>query len=173
MVKETGCGISKEVAKSLMVTGISAIDIAGVGGTSWAAVEHYNAQLQGDKFKAEVADTMWDWGIPTAMCICEVASLKLDIPIIASGGLKNGLEMAKCIALGASFVGVARPLLLPAFSSHKEVSSKLERMIHELRISALLSSSRDLDELKQAPKVISGELLNWITQRRLAVGKNA
>jgi hypothetical protein len=69
--------------------------------------------------------------------------------------------------------GVARPLLLPAFSSHREVSSKLERMVHELRISALLSGSKDLEDLKQAPKVISGELLNWATQRRLAVGKNA
>ncbi|MDD1776348.1 MAG: type 2 isopentenyl-diphosphate Delta-isomerase [Candidatus Methanomethylicus sp.] len=173
MVKETGCGISREVARSLASTSIAAIDISGVGGTSWAAVEHYNAQLRGDKFKSEVADTMWDWGIPTAMAVCEVASLGCGIPIIASGGINNGLDMAKCIALGASYVGVARPILLQAFESHIAVSSKLERMVHELIISTLLTGCKSVEELQRVPKVIGGDLLNWVNQRGLAVVKGA
>jgi isopentenyl-diphosphate delta-isomerase len=173
IAKETGCGISRDVAEKLIEAGVAAIEVAGAGGTSWAAVEHYNAQMKGDEAKAEVAETMWDWGIPTAMSICEVVSLKPKVPLIASGGVKNGLEMAKCIALGADFAGIARPLLVPAFSGRKQVSTKLSRMIHELKVAAMLTGSSCVSELQKAPTVIKGELLNWIGQRNLGVRKGA
>jgi len=173
IVKETGCGISRGVAEKLLGAGASAIDVAGAGGTSWAAVEHYNAKLQGDSMKAEVAETLWDWGIPTAMCLCEVSSLGPRVKIIASGGIGNGLEMAKSIALGADLVGVARPLLIPAFESPEAVKAKLNRMIRELRVASLLTGSRTVKELKTAPVVLKGELLNWVTQRGFGVRRNA
>ena len=173
IVKETGCGISREVAERLVGAGVSAIDVAGAGGTSWAAVEYYNAKLQGDSMKANVAETLWDWGIPTAMSLCEVSSLGSKVKIIASGGIGSGLDMAKSIALGADLVGVARPLLIPAFTSPKAVEAKLNRMIRELRVASLLTGSRTVKELKTAPVVLKGELLNWVTQRGLGVRSNA
>ncbi|MEJ5292308.1 MAG: type 2 isopentenyl-diphosphate Delta-isomerase [Candidatus Methanosuratincola sp.] len=172
IAKETGCGISREVAKALLDSGVSAIEVAGAGGTSWAAVEYYNAQSKGERSKAEVAETFWDWGIPTAMSICEIRSLKTQVPIIASGGIRNGLDIAKSIALGADLAGVARELLIPAFKGHREVTARLERMIHEVKAAALLTGARDIKSLKSVPTVLSGGLLNWITQRGLGVCKN-
>jgi isopentenyl-diphosphate delta-isomerase len=173
IVKETGCGISRDVAKKLIGAGVSAIDVAGLGGTSWAAVEYYNATLQGDSMKAGVAETLWDWGIPTAMSLCEVFSLGSKVKIIASGGIGNGLDMAKSIALGADIVGIARPLLIPAFESPKAVETRLNRSIRELKVASLLTSSRTVKELKTAPIALKGELLNWTTQRGLGVRCNA
>ncbi|MBC7120722.1 MAG: type 2 isopentenyl-diphosphate Delta-isomerase [Candidatus Methanosuratus sp.] len=167
VAKETGCGISREVARSLVDSGVSAIEVAGAGGTSWAAVEYYNALKQGERSNAEVAETFWDWGIPTAMSICEVRPLKPAITLIASGGIKNGLDIAKSIALGADLAGVARELLIPAFKGYWEVSARLERMVHELKAATLLSGARDISSLRSAPVVLSGGLLNWIRQRGL------
>lgn len=173
IVKETGCGISRNVAKKLLGTGVSAIDVAGAGGTSWAAVEYHNATLQGDNMKAGVAETFWDWGIPTAMSLCEVSSLSSKVKIIASGGIRNGLDMARSIVLGADLVGVARPLLIPAFKSPKAIEVKLNRMIHELKVASMLTGSRTVKELKAAPIILKGELLNWVTKRGLGVRNNA
>lgn len=169
IVKETGCGISREVAKDLVNCGVAGIEVAGSGGTSWAAVEYYNAQMKGERLKAEVAETFWDWGIPTAMSICEVASLKSQVTLIASGGIKNGIEIAKAIALGADVAGVARELLIPAFKGHREVSERLKRMVHELKVAAMLTGSSDTKSLKSAHLVMGGALLNWVLQRKLEV----
>jgi isopentenyl-diphosphate delta-isomerase len=173
IVKETGCGISREVAKKLLGTGVSAIDVAGAGGTSWAAVEYHNATLQGDTIKAGIAETFWDWGIPTAMSLCEVSSLGSNVKIIASGGIRNGLDMARSIALGADLVGVARPLLISAFEGPKAIEAKLNRMIYELKVASLLTGSRTLKELKVAPIILKAELLNWVTKRGLGVKNDA
>lgn len=172
VAKETGCGISREVARGLLESGVSAIEVAGAGGTSWAAVEYYNAQSKGERSKAEVAETFWDWGIPTAMSICEIRSLKTSVAIIASGGIRNGLDIAKSIALGADLAGVARELLIPAFKGHREVAARLERMIRELKVAAILTGARNVESLKSVPLVVSGGLLNWIRQRGLGVCKN-
>jgi isopentenyl-diphosphate delta-isomerase len=170
IVKETGCGISINVAGDLLDSGVKAIDVGGAGGTSWAAVEHYNAQLKGDEFKADVAKTFWDWGIPTAMSLCEVASL-LHKPsaLIASGGIADGLDVAKSISLGADLAGIARPLLIPALEGADRVRAKLERMIYELKVAAMLTGSRNVKELQSSRVVLSGELLNWVSQRHLKV----
>ncbi|MDH5806517.1 MAG: type 2 isopentenyl-diphosphate Delta-isomerase [Candidatus Methanomethylicaceae archaeon] len=169
IIKETGCGISKEVAEKLINVGVSAIDVAGSGGTSWAAVEFYNAKQKGEILKVKIAETLWDWGIPTAMSLCEVISLGSKIKVIASGGIRNGLHIAKSIALGADLVGIARPLLPLAFSSYKEVIEYLENRINELRTILVLLGCRNIKELKSVPIVIKGELLNWIIQRDLKV----
>ncbi|MCC6013009.1 MAG: type 2 isopentenyl-diphosphate Delta-isomerase [Candidatus Verstraetearchaeota archaeon] len=169
IVKEVGCGISKEVAEKIIDTGIYAIDIAGAGGTSWAAVEYYHALQTGDLSKSKIAETLWDWGIPTAMSICEVVSLNPKITIIASGGIRNGLHIAKSIALGADLVGIARPLLLCAISSSEMVIEYLQNLINELKIILLLTGCKNIKQLKSVPIVIKGELLNWIIQRNLKV----
>ncbi|MDH5811964.1 MAG: type 2 isopentenyl-diphosphate Delta-isomerase [Candidatus Verstraetearchaeota archaeon] len=169
IVKEIGCGISREVARELVKAGVSAIDVAGAGGTSWAAVEFYNSKQRGDILKSEVAETFWDWGIPTAMSLCEVLSLKPKLTVISSGGIQNGLHVAKSIALGADLAGIARTLLLPAFSSDEAIVDRLSRIIAELKTSLALVGCRSLVQLKSTPLVIKGDLLNWILQRGLEV----
>jgi isopentenyl-diphosphate delta-isomerase len=169
IIKEVGCGISKEVAEKIVNTGIYAIDIAGAGGTSWAAVEYYHALQTGELSKSKIAETLWDWGIPTAMSICEVVSLNPKITIIASGGIRNGLHIAKSIALGADLVGIARPLLSCALSSSEMVIEYLQNLINELKVILLLTGCKNIKQLKSVPIVIKGELLNWISQRNLKV----
>ncbi|MGC8936067.1 MAG: type 2 isopentenyl-diphosphate Delta-isomerase [Candidatus Methanomethylicaceae archaeon] len=169
IVKETGCGISREVAQQLIMAGASAIDVAGSGGTSWAAVEYYNSKQRGDTSKSEIAETFWDWGIPTAMSLCEVLSLKPKLIVISSGGIQNGLQVAKSIALGADLAGLARALLPSAFSSTEAVVARLNRVISELKTTLMLVGCRNTDQLKHVPIVIKGGLLNWITQRGLRV----
>jgi len=169
IVKEIGCGISREVAELISRTGVSAIDIAGAGGTSWAAVEFYNSKQRGDSLKSEVAETFWNWGIPTAMSLCEVLSLKPRLTVISSGGIRNGLHVAKSIALGADIAGIARPLLRPAFSSEDSIVALLSRIITELKTTLMLVGCRSLDQLKSVPLVLKGDLLNWVVQRGLVV----
>lgn len=168
IVKETGCGLSREVAVKLLDAGALALDVSGAGGTSWAAVEHHNACLQGDDFKADIANTFREWGIPTAMSLCEVASITPTPLIIASGGVKSGIDMAKTISMGASIAGVARPLLIPAFEGPEKVKGMLSRLIYELRSAAMLTGSKNVAELKHASSIMKGELLEWAVQRRLA-----
>jgi isopentenyl-diphosphate delta-isomerase len=171
VVKETGCGISKEVAGRLLEAGAAAIDVAGVGGTSWSAVEHYNACSVGDELKAGAAETFWDWGLPTAMSICEVASLKGRFTIIASGGIKTGLDVAKSLALGADAAGIARPLLVPAFAGGKEVEARLARIIYEMEVAAMLVGAKSVVDLKKAKVVINGKLLEWLKERKIRPGR--
>lgn len=169
MVKETGCGISSRVAKSLIAAGVRAIDIAGVGGTSWAAVEHYNALIQRDTLRAAAAETFWDWGIPTAMSICEVASLRSGVTLIASGGISSGLDVAKSIALGADLAGMAHPLLQPAYSGAASVKKRIEQIVFELKAAAMLTGSRSIRELKSSKFTLNGDLLNWINQNNIVL----
>ena len=157
MAKETGCGISAETAKQLVDAGVSFIDIEGAGGTSWAAVETYRSE---DRYLGEL---FWDWGIPTAVSTAEVASA-VDVPIISSGGIRNGLEAAKAIALGADSVGMALPFLKKSVSQ-----DELNQFIHyfndSLRIAMFLVGANTIEELKQSRLVISGKTKQWLDER--------
>lgn len=113
IVKEVGCGLSKSVAERLVDVGVQIIDVAGAGGTSWAGIESYRTD------KTKLAERFWDWGIPTAESLIQVASVP-GIQVIASGGIDNGVTMAKAIALGASLCGVARPMLMALNDSDLE-----------------------------------------------------
>lgn len=140
IVKETGCGISYETAKKLKV---DAIDIAGLGGTSWGLVESYRL---GSGIR-EIGRTFSNWGIPTAECIMQVSRLK--VPIIASGGIRTGLDAAKSIALGAECVGIALPILKAWNKEGKEGIRKfLEEFILELRIAMFLTGAKDIKGLR-------------------------
>ena len=159
IVKETGCGISAEDAKALESAGIKAIDVGGVGGTSFAAVEYYrsNNEKMMDK-------DFWDWGIPTVASIVEVAN-STHLKVFASGGVRNGLHIAKAIALGAHYGGLALPMLKSAATGERTALARLKVVIEELRNALFLTGSRNLQELRKAPLVISGSSYLWLTQR--------
>jgi len=160
IVKETGAGISKESASELIKTGISGIDVGGSGGTSFAAVEIQRA-------KGKAMEELWDWGIPTAASIMEVRSVSKDIPVIATGGIRTGMDIAKAIALGANSAGIALPLLKPAQESSEKVVKALEKIIGELRTVMFLTGSKSIKELSSRKIVITGELHEWSQNRKL------
>ncbi len=158
IIKETGAGISGHIAKQLQEVGVSAINVSGAGGTSWAAVEHYRNINAKNLMMADIAKTFWDWGIPTAACVYQVSKM-VNIPVIASGGIRNGLEIAKSIALGAKMTATAFPLLLSALKGNQNVNDNLKKLIHEIKISMFLTGSKNLIELSNADYVIKTDAL--------------
>jgi isopentenyl-diphosphate delta-isomerase len=128
IAKEVGCGISAGTARELARIGITTIDVAGLGGTSWARIE---AARSGD---LDLGETFADWGIPTPECVRELAAIP-GLSVIASGGLRNGIDAAKSLALGAHLAGMAYPFLAAATESADAVEAKLRRTLQELRIS--------------------------------------
>lgn len=156
VAKETGCGISKEQAQLFRECGFRALDLGGKGGTNFALVESYRGSAVGSTFA--------DWGIPTARSILECRGV---LPMIASGGIRNGLDAAKAIALGADLAGFALPLLKPAMRSAKAVEGALDPLIEELRISMFLLGCKTIPELKRSPVILKGSLLEAARQRGL------
>jgi isopentenyl-diphosphate delta-isomerase len=165
IVKETGCGISPSVARRLVAAGVQAIDVSGAGGTSWVGVETLRAQAQDDAAARSLGEAFWDWGVPTAACVAAIANESKSVTLIATGGISSGLDAAKAIALGARLVGVARPVLKALRSGGADAAiALLESFERELRAAMLLTGSRDLATLRQAPRVLSNELLGWLRQ---------
>jgi len=148
IAKEVGSGISGGVARRLLGCGVSAIDVAGAGGTSWAAVEGNRAGgLEGHS----LGEIFRNWGIPTAQCLADVRDACPDVPLIASGGIRHGLDAAKAIRLGASLAGQAASLLGPAMSGTEAVIAHVESFAAALRIACLATGSRNLAALRMAP----------------------
>jgi isopentenyl-diphosphate delta-isomerase len=149
IVKETGAGISRDVAKKLSKTKIACIDVGGLGGTSFAAIEHYRAKRRNDTLHARGGKTFWDWGIPTPISIIETGvATKWRIPIIATGGIRNGLDVAKAIAIGADVAGIARVLLKAAVKSKESTIAELEAIIKELRAAMFLVGADNIEKMK-------------------------
>ncbi|MBS3777968.1 MAG: type 2 isopentenyl-diphosphate Delta-isomerase [Candidatus Thermoplasmatota archaeon] len=149
IVKESGAGISYEVAEQLSNTKIASIDIGGMGGTSFAAIEHYRAKMHFDRLHARGGKTFWDWGIPTPQSLVEVRdAVDEDFPVIASGGIRHGLDAAKALALGADLVGMANALLKPASKSEKETLFEIDAVIKELRAAMFLTGCDHVDSLQ-------------------------
>lgn len=142
IAKEIGCGISGATARSLVEQGIGIIDTAGVGGTSWARIE---AQRAGD---LELGEVFAGWGIPTPVSIQEVRKAGA-VTVIASGGIRNGIDAAKAIALGADLVGLAYPFLQAAMESPERVVEKVQRIVQELRICMFCLGARTLADLRR------------------------
>jgi isopentenyl-diphosphate delta-isomerase len=172
IVKETGSGISREVAGSLKSIGVSIIDVAGLGGTNWAAVEHYRALEARNLQKARLGQSFRDWGIPTVASLLEVLSIP-GIQVIASGGVRTGIDVAKAIALGAELAGLARPLLKPAVESGEAVKKALMTVVEELKVSMFLTGSPNIKTLKRAPLIITGETYEWVKQRGIMLGERS
>jgi len=139
IAKEVGCGISGDVAVRLEKAGVAAIDVAGAGGTSWVKVDSI--------ITGKPLDNFYDWGIATAECL-EQCLQRVKVPVIASGGIRTGIDAAKALAMGASLAGIALPLLKPAARSSAAVKEALERIIMELETSMFLVSARNIEELR-------------------------
>lgn len=147
IVKEVGAGISAPVAVALASVGVQVIDIAGLGGTSWAAVEAERAFLPGDR---EVALAFAHWGIPTATSLKSVREALPDMALIASGGIRNGVDAAKAICLGADLIGQAAGVLRDATLSTQAVIDHFDIVIRQLRIACFCTGSADLAALRHA-----------------------
>jgi isopentenyl-diphosphate delta-isomerase len=128
VLKEVGHGLSAEVAASVAGAGFAALDVAGAGGTSWAKVEEFV------RYGEVRSPALAEWGIPTAEALAEVRAALPEMPLVASGGIRSGVDAAKALALGAQVVAVARPLLAPALESQEAVVAYLARFIRELRV---------------------------------------
>jgi len=150
VVKESGAGISFDVAQRLSKTKIAGIDVGGLGGTSFAAIEHYRAKMINDKLHERGGKTFWNWGIPTPNSVLEVGdATEWKLPIIATGGIRNGLDAAKALALGASCAGVARALLEPSMKDSKTTIAELDAMIKELRAAMFLVGVDKVNDISE------------------------
>lgn len=162
VAKETGCGVSREVAAALRGVGVRTVDVSGAGGTSWVGVEALRAgETDEAREQALLGELLWDWGIPTAASVALVAGEGLAP--IATGGIKTGLDIARAIALGAQAAGIARPLLTAYVEGGAAaVDELLDRIERQLRAVMLLTGSRDLDALRKKPRVLGPTLARWI-----------
>jgi isopentenyl-diphosphate delta-isomerase len=160
IAKETGAGISREVARELAGLGFVALDVGGVGGTSFAAVEALRALEKGDLRGARLGDVLRDWGLPTAISVA--GSVESGLPVIATGGVRSGVDAAKALALGAVAVGVARPLLAAALEGEAAIDAWIEQFLEELRVTIFLSGGCSVADLRQTPRVITGDTRRWL-----------
>jgi isopentenyl-diphosphate delta-isomerase len=164
IVKEVGAGISKEVAIKLEMANVSAINIAGAGGTSWAGVEKLRAESLKDDLKKHLGEMFWDWGIPTAASLIEVKRA-VKLPLIASGGLRNGLEVAKCIALGASMAAMAYPFLQTAVQSRESLFAFADTILAELKSTMFLVGAKNIAGLASSRYILTGMLAHEVSTR--------
>ena len=160
LVKETGCGISPQVARRLFELGVMNIDVSGLGGTSWVRVE----QLRAQGVAAEVGESFSGWGIPTAAAIASVrTSVPNNLTLVASGGIRTGLDVAKALSLGADLAGMALPLFRAQQQGGVEgAKTALETVLTGLRQAMLLTGSKSPSDLRTLPKIITGELKDWL-----------
>jgi isopentenyl-diphosphate delta-isomerase len=160
IAKETGGGMTAETAEQLRALGVAALDVGGAGGTNFAAIEQMRARQQGDARGAGLGETFANWGVPTPAAI--VAASGAGLPMIATGGVRSGLDAAKALALGSEVVGVARPLLAAAMAGEKSLDQWIERFLLELRTALFLSACSAPAQLRERPVVVSGRTRAWI-----------
>lgn len=164
VVKETGCGIGPRVAQQLRERGVRAIDVSGTGGTSWTRVEQLRATTPEAR---ALGDLLSDWGIPTAAALASCARAAEGLQLIASGGVRTGLDVARAIALGASAAGFALPMLKAHQQGGLEAArAELRGCIAALRAACLLTGSRDLAALRARGAVVLEPLSSWLSQLR-------
>lgn len=142
VAKEIGCGISPDTGRALAERGIRIVDVAGLGGTSWARIEGHRARNR------SLGELFSDWGIPTPVAIEQMARVD-GLTVIGSGGVRTGLDVAKAVALGADLVGMASPFLEPATTGAERVVEAIEGIVRELKIAMFCTGARTIDELRQ------------------------
>ncbi len=167
IVKETGCGIAAEDAKALEAAGVKAIDVGGVGGTSFAAVEYYRSTN-----KNNLGEVFWDWGIPTVVSLIETEQT-VKIPVVVSGGVRSGLDVAKSLALNVSLASISQPVLEAAVKGSEETEQLLSCLIEELRNVMFLVGAENLEGLAKVPLVVTGKTTDWLNIRGFNVKKYA
>jgi isopentenyl-diphosphate Delta-isomerase len=151
IAKEVGWGISEGVARQLMNAGISAIDVAGAGGTSWSEVEAHRAPSE---HLRRLAHAFADWGIPTAEALLMAARGAPGIPLFASGGMRTGIDAAKALALGASVAGIASPFLKAAVVSSDEVTYAIDQFAAELRVAMFCTGAGRIAALRDEGRIV-------------------
>jgi len=145
LLKECGCGLSAELAKKAAQAGIAALEVSGAGGTSWSLIE---SQRSTDPLRRQLGETFANWGIPTPLSLQFCRQAAPDMPLIASGGIRSGLDAAKAIAMGAQLVSVAKPFLQAATESPESLSARIQLFLMELRVAMFCVGARNLDELR-------------------------
>jgi len=158
IAKETGAGVSTQMALTFQDAGVKAIDVGGKGGTSFSAVEHYRSR---EKKMEEISKNLWDWGIPTPVSIIECRG-SVSLPLIATGGIRNGIQIAKALALGADIVGMAGAVLRAIADDERTVEEYLERVIRELKTVMFLLGCEEIDELLNVKKIYTNDLKDWV-----------
>ncbi len=160
IVKETGCGLSPRALASIRSTGVTTVDVAGAGGTSWVAVETRRAAAE----RRPVGESMWDWGIPTAASLL-AAGQTGGLTVLASGGVRSGTDVVNALALGATAVGMAQPYLKARHEGGRDGVRRLaQQLIEQIRMVLLLTGSRTVADLHKAPRILVGELETWSRQ---------
>jgi isopentenyl-diphosphate delta-isomerase len=161
IIKEVGFGMSKETATKLANLGVSIIDVGGYGGTNFAMVENLRRE--------ETLHMFNDWGIPTAIAICEVKASQPFLSVIGTGGIKTGLDIAKAISLGSSAVGVAGMFLKELHENGVDgLERKVESLFFELKMVMTALGVKKIDDLRKVPLVIGGETYHWLEQRGIS-----
>ncbi len=150
IAKEVGWGLSADAARDLVNAGVAVLDVAGAGGTSWSEVEHHRAPTP---LAARVAAAFADWGLTTVESLTMVHEAVPHIPVIASGGLRDGTDIAKAIALGASLAGLAGPFLRAAAESAEAAVDKARELITVLRIAMFAAGAADISQLRETPLI--------------------
>jgi isopentenyl-diphosphate delta-isomerase len=157
VAKETGNGTSRETIAALAGVGVRTVDVSGAGGTSWVGVETLRAQGG----QRDLGTALWDWGVPTAAAVAYVQ--QAGLAPIATGGIRTGLDVARALALGARAAGIARPMLQALVDGGRKAADVLlDRVERELKAVMLLCGARSVNDLARAPRVVRGELRDWL-----------
>jgi isopentenyl-diphosphate delta-isomerase len=162
LAKETGAGISREAAMLLANAGCAGIDVGGMSGTSFAAVEKHRAVEHDDPVHTSIGETFWNWGIPTPISVIEA---NVGVPLVATGGIRDGLDCARAVMMGASSAGIARRLLPAAVESETAVTETLKTIILEFKSAMFLLGARNIADLKKRKYIITGDTLLWYNER--------
>jgi len=160
IAKETGCGLSPTVLKTLKGAGVAHVDVSGAGGTSWVGVETRRAEGA----RRQLGEVFWEWGVPTAASVAFAARCGFST-VFATGGIQNGLDVAKSLALGASAAGIARHALVALETGGRAGALEyLAGVELQLKTAMLLTAQRSAASLRNAERVVSGELEHWLAQ---------
>jgi isopentenyl-diphosphate delta-isomerase len=163
IAKETGAGICREQAFLLRSCGVAAIDVGGAGGSSMSAMEAARSRSRGDERTMNVGLLYRDWGIATPIAVVEAGMAGL--PLISTGGVRNGLDVARALSLGATLVGMGFPFLKAASESYEKVCELLETVVAEMKVAMQLSGAANVAQLRQVDVVVTGETRAWLTLR--------
>ena len=164
--KGVGCGFSRDDAIILKKLGVKAIDVGGVGGTSWAGIEYYRSKEINNYSKQRLGKIFWDFGIPTALSIIEC---KPYLPVVATGGIRSGLDIAKSIILGSSIASSALPFVSLSKKGKDNVIKYVLQLMKELKTTMLLIDKDNIQSLSKAPFIITGFSKEYLNQRKIKI----